>query len=52
MYAQMLKLKHVSLGKYQLITPDNNNSIYTHRNVELISIVVDTLVGTSISKRI
>jgi copper chaperone CopZ len=52
MYAEMLQLKQVSVGKYQLITPDNNNSIYTYRNGELISIEVETPVGKVISKRI
>lgn len=52
MYAEMLQLKQVSVGKYQLITPDNNNSIYNYRNGELISIEVDTPVGKVISKRI
>jgi len=52
MYAEMLQLKQVSVGKYKLITPDNNNSIYNYRNGELISIEVDTPVGKVISKRI
>jgi len=52
MYAQMLELKRMDNGQYQLITPDNNNSLYSYRNGKLISIEVDTLVGKVISKRI
>jgi len=52
MYAQMLELKRMDNGQYQLITPDNNNSIYSYRNGKLISIEADTLVGKVISKRI
>lgn len=52
MYAQTLKLKRMDNGVYQLITPDNNNSLYTYRNGELISIEVDTPVGKVMSKRI
>jgi len=52
MYAQMLELKSMDNGQYQLITPDNNNSLYSYRNGKLISIEVDTLVGKVISKRI
>jgi len=52
MYAQMLELKRMDDGQYQLITPDNNNSIYSYRNGRLISIEADTVVGKVISKRI
>jgi len=52
MYAQMLELKSMDNGQYQLITPDNNNSLYSYRNGKLISIEVDTPVGKVISKRI
>jgi len=52
MYAQMLTLKRMDKGQYQLITPENNNSIYSYRNGILISIEVDTPVGKVISKRI
>jgi len=38
-------------GQYQLIAPDNNNSLYSYRNGQLISIEVDTPVGKVISKR-
>ncbi len=51
MYAEMLQLKRMKNGIYQLITPDNNNSLYTYRNGKLISIEVDTLVGKVISRR-
>ena len=52
MYAQMLELKRMDDGQYQLITPDNNNSSYSYRNGRLISIEADTVVGKVISKRI
>lgn len=52
MYAQTLKLKRMDNGVYQLITPDNNNSLYTYRNGELISIEVDTPVGKVMTRRI
>lgn len=52
MYAQTLKLKRLYNGVYQLITPDNNNSLYTYRNGELISIEVDTPVGKVMTRRI
>lgn len=52
MYAQMLALKRISNGIYQLITPDNNNSLYIYRNGQLVSIEVDTPVGKVVSKRI
>jgi len=52
MYAQMLELKRMDNGQYQLITPDNNNSLYSYKNGKLISIEVDTFVGKVISKRI
>jgi len=52
MYAQMLDLKRMDKGQYQLTTPDNNNSLYSYRNGKLISIEVDTPVGKVVSKRI
>lgn len=52
MYAQMLKLERIDIGKYQLTTPDKHNSLYTYRNGKLISIEVDTIVGKVLSKRI
>lgn len=52
MYVEMLQLKRIDTGKYQLITPDNNNSIYTYTNGKLVSIEADTLVGKIVSKRI
>jgi len=51
MHAQMLTLKRMDNGQYQLIAPDNNNSLYSYRNGQLISIEVDTPVGKVISKR-
>jgi len=52
MYTQMLTMKRIDNGVYQLITPDNNNSLYTYWNGELISIEVDTPVGKVMTKRI
>jgi len=52
MHTQMLELKSIDNGQYQLITPDNNNSLYSYRDGKLISIEVDTPVGKVISKRI
>jgi len=52
MYAQMVELKRMDDGQYQLITPDNNNSLYSYKNGKLINIEVDTPVGKVISKRI
>ena len=52
MHAQMLKLKRMDKGHYQLIAPDNKNSLYSYKDGKLISIEVDTPVGRVISKRI
>lgn len=51
MYAQMLSIKQIEPGKYQLITPDKKNSTYTYRNGKLMTIETDTPVGKVISKR-
>lgn len=51
MHAQMLILKGMDNGQYQLVAPDNNNSLYSYRNGQLVSIEVDTPVGKVISKR-
>ncbi len=52
MYAEMLQLKRVSVGKYQLITPDNNDTQYSYEAGKLVSIEANTLVGKVFSKRI
>jgi len=52
MHAQRLKLKRMEKGHYQLIAPDNKNSLYSYKDGKLISIEVDTPVGRVISKRI
>jgi hypothetical protein len=52
MYVEMLQLKRIDTGKYQLITPDNNHSTYTYANGKLVSIEADTLIGKIVSKRI
>ena len=52
MYAEMLTLKKVSPGKYQLITPDNNDSFYTYKNGKLVIIEVNIIAGKVLSKRI
>ncbi len=52
MYAQMLVLKKVSPGKYQLITPDDNDSFYSYKNGKLVTIEVNTKVGKVLSRRI
>jgi hypothetical protein len=53
MYAEMLQLKPMNFGIYELISPDNkNNSIYTYENGKLISIEAQTIVGKVFSQRI
>jgi hypothetical protein len=52
MYAEMLQLKRVSVGKYQLITPDNNDSIFTYTDGKLVRIETVTIVGKVFTKRI
>jgi hypothetical protein len=52
MYAEMLQLKRISVGKYQLITPDNNDTLYSYESGKLISIEANTPVGKVFSKRI
>jgi hypothetical protein len=48
----MLQLKRVSVGKYQLITPDNNDSIFTYTDGKLVRIETVTIVGKVFTKRI
>lgn len=52
MYARMLRLKRIDDGVYQLITPDNKDSIYTYDKGKLVSIKIETPVGTVLSKRV
>jgi hypothetical protein len=52
MYAQMLKLKEVGPGKYQLITPDDKDSFYVYKSGKLETIEVNTILGEVLSKRI
>lgn len=52
MYAEMLQLKPLSVGKYQLITPDNNDTLYFYEAGKLVSIEANTPVGKVLSKRI
>lgn len=51
MYAEMLSLKSLGDGRYQMTTPDKKNSIYTYQNGKLISVESDTPAGKVISKR-
>jgi hypothetical protein len=52
MFAEMLQLERMDIGIYQLISPDNNNSIYTYVDGQLVSIEADTRAGKVFSKRI
>ncbi|MBK5279445.1 MAG: hypothetical protein JJE09_11345 [Bacteroidia bacterium] len=52
MYSHMLQLKRIDTGKYKLITPNNNNSIYTYVDGKLVSIEANTFVGKIFSVRI
>jgi hypothetical protein len=52
MFAEMLQLERMDIGIYQLISPDNNNSVYTYIDGQLVSIEVHTLAGKVLSKRI
>lgn len=51
MYGQMLTLKKVGVGYYQLITPDNQDAFYTYKNGQLVSIKVGTKLGDVITQR-
>ena len=50
-HGEFLEVKQLSTGKYELITPDNNNSVYTYVNGKLVMIEVDTPVGKVVTKR-
>ncbi len=52
MYAETLRLKKVSSGRYRLSNPDNNDSFYNYKDGKLISIEINTIAGTVLSKRI
>lgn len=52
MYAEMLQIKSLGKGKYQVITPDKKTTFYTYLNGKLMTIESDTPVGTVISKRV
>lgn len=52
MSTQMLPLTRIDKGKYQLITPDNNKSIYSYIDGKLVSVEADTFLGKVFSRRV
>jgi hypothetical protein len=52
MYAEMLLIKNLGKGKYQVTAPDKKITIYTYANGKLISVESDTPLGKVISKRV
>lgn len=51
MWAEMVEIKSLGNGIYQVITPDKKKSSYTYKNSKLISIEVDTPAGKVTSRR-
>jgi len=51
MHGEHVALKQLQPGIYELMTPDNKNSIYTYRSGKLVLIEVDTPAGKVITKR-
>jgi hypothetical protein len=51
MYGDFLKLKQLGPARYELITPDDKNSIYTYQNGKLMLIEVNTPLGKVVTKR-
>lgn len=51
MYAQMLKLKSLGGGRYEVQTPDGKNTVYTYVNGKLMQMDSTTPVGAVITKR-
>jgi len=52
MYTQMLPLKRIDSGKYQLITPDKNNPIFVYQAGKLVQVELNTPIGQVITTRI
>ena len=52
MFAEMVPLKKLGSGKYQVTTPDKKTTIYTYSNGKLVIIESETPAGNVLSKRI
>jgi hypothetical protein len=52
MHAEMLPIKSLGKGKYQVTAPDKKITMYTYLNGKLMTIESDTPLGMVISKRI
>ena len=52
MFAEMVPLKTLGSGKYQVTTPDKKSTIYTYSNGKLVVIESETPAGNVLSKRI
>ncbi len=51
MWAEMVAVKNLGNGVYQITAPDNKKSLYTYKNSKLTTIELDTPAGKVISKR-
>ena len=52
MYAELLTLKSLGAGRYEVITPDKKNTIYSYKAGKLMQVEASTPLGQVISKRI
>ena len=52
MFAEMVPLKKLGSGKYQVTTPDNKTTIYTYSSGKLVIVESETPAGNVLSKRI
>ena len=52
MFVEMVPLKTLGSGKYQVTTPDEKTTIYTYSNGKLVIVESETPAGNVLSKRI
>ena len=51
MYAEMLSLKSLGTGRYEVQTPDGKNTVYSYTNGKLMQMDSSTPVGAVVTKR-
>lgn len=51
MWAEMIDIKSLGSGVYQVTAPDKKKSLYTYKNSKLVTIELDTPAGKVVSKR-
>jgi len=51
MWAEMVEIKNLGNGVYQVTTPDKKKSLYTFKNSKLVVIELDTPAGKIVSRR-